>query len=455
VLIATPLSTPLQPLSVKLTALSHFFRTLSKTEASYPIVEKEALTIIESVRYWSHFLHSSRFLPVTDQKALSFMFCQSGRGKIKNTKLQVWRAELGNFEYDIVCRPGRDNVVPDALSRTSSTSSVTLNTAQSALPDLTGMHKQLGPPGVTRLLHFVRTSNLPFSASDICEVCGCCRICAELKPSFVKKTVVTPLLKATHAWERLSIDFKGPVKGANPYFLIVVDEYSRFPFAFACRDQSTPTVIKYLSSPFALFGYPQYIHSDKGSSFMSAALKQYLVLRGIATSRSTPYHPQGNSQCERINQTVWSTVKLMLCDKGLSEQAWETILPEALHSVRSLLCTATNATPHERFLPLDRRSMLGRSLPSWLIQPVPVMLRKFVRNKSEPPCEEVELLEANPTFAYIRFPDVKESSVSIKDLSRCPSFDTSSRPPSKILQIMFRKVLSQNLIESRMWLLHL
>jgi len=161
---------------------------------------------------------------------------------------------------------------------------------------------------------------------------------------------------------------------------------------------------------------------------MSAALKQYLLLRGITTSRSTPYHPQGNSQCECINQTVWRTVKLMLCDKGLSEQAWETVLPEALHSVRSLQCTATNATPHERFLLFNRCSMLGRSLPSWLIQPGPVMLRKFVRNKSEPPCEEVELLEANSTFAYIRFPDGKESSVSIKDLFPCPSFDTSSHP---------------------------
>ena len=188
---------------------------------------------------------------------------------------------------------------------------------------------------------------------------------------------------------------------------------------------------------------------------MSAALKQYLLLRGIATSRSTPYHPQGNSQCERINQTLWRTVKLMLCDKGLSVQAWETVLPEALHSVRSLLCTATNATPHERFLPFDRRSMLGRSLSSWLIQPAPVMLRKFVRNKSEPPCEEVELLEANSTFAYVRFPDGKESSVSSRAfrsktylhvrLLICPLVHLSKR-----LQIIFRKVLSQNLVESRM-----
>ena len=195
-LIATSLSIPFQPLSAKLTALSHFFLELIEVRSFQSDRRKGSVSHYwESVRCWSHFLLRSRFLLVTDQKALSFMFRQSGRGKIKNTKIQAWRAELGNFEYDIVHRPGRDNVVPDALSRSSPTSSVTLDTAQSALSDLTGMHKQLDYPCVTRLLHFVRTRNLPFSASDVRKVCRCCRVCDELKPSFVKQSEVTPLIK--------------------------------------------------------------------------------------------------------------------------------------------------------------------------------------------------------------------------------------------------------------------
>ena len=43
--------------------------------------------------------------------------------------------------------------------------------------------------------------------------------------------------------------------------------------------------------------------------------------------------------------------------------------------------------------------MLGRSLPTWLITPNTVLLKRFVRNKSEPLCDEVELLDANPKTA--------------------------------------------------------
>ena len=92
-------------------------------------------------------------------------------------------------------------------------------------------------------------------------------------------------------------------------------------------------------------------------------------------------------------------------------------LPEALHSVRTLLSTATNNTPHERFLPFPRRSVLGRSLPTWLITPNTVLLKRFVRNKSEPLCDEVEHLDANPKTALVRFPDGRESTVSVSDFN--------------------------------------
>ena len=93
----------------------------------------------------------------------------------------------------------------------------------------------------------------------------------------------------------------------------------------------------------------------------------------------------------------------------------------SLHSVRPLFFTATNATLHERFFGFDRRSMVGRTLPNWLVQPGPVLLRRFVRNKHDPLVDEYELLDANPSFANVRLRSGNEVTVSVSDLAPCPS----------------------------------
>jgi len=91
-------------------------RTLSKNECNYPTVEKEAASIIEAARKWGHYLYSRPFTyngPV-------FIFDQRNRGKIKNAKIQAWRAELGMFSNEVKHRSGKENVAADALSRVCS-----------------------------------------------------------------------------------------------------------------------------------------------------------------------------------------------------------------------------------------------------------------------------------------------------------------------------------------------
>ena len=274
-------------------------RTFTPTEFRYFTVEKEAVAIIDAVRKWSHFLYGKHFTLLTDQQAVSYMFNPTKLGKIKNNKIQLWRSELGNFNYEIKHRPGAQNLAADALSRLCSMSPHPLN--------LRDIHNRLGHPGVTRLSHFIRSKNLPFSVEDVKRICANCRVCAELKPRFFGKPTEN-LIKLMRPWERINIDFKGPMQSKRPYVLFVVDEFSRFPFAFPCNDMKTETVIKCLSTLFCLFGQPLYVHSDRGASFLSKEFKRFLTERGIASSKSTPYYPTGNSQCERINQTVWKTV---------------------------------------------------------------------------------------------------------------------------------------------------
>ncbi|GFS72377.1 putative retrovirus-related pol polyprotein from transposon opus [Trichonephila clavipes] len=165
--------------------------------------------------------------------------------------------------------------------------------------DLYNLHNSLCHPGVTRMHHWVCWKNLPFSLEDIKKVTNSCLIRNELKPRFVKN--VGTLVKATAPFERLNLDFKGPLPSVsrNPYILTLVDEFSRFPFAIPCSDISAKTIILHLKNIFSIFGMPSFIHSDRGSSFMSHELKSFLTSQGIATSCTTPYNPAGNGQVER------------------------------------------------------------------------------------------------------------------------------------------------------------
>ncbi len=416
-------------LSQKGRPVAFFSRTLQGPEVNHASVEKEAKAIIEAVRHWRHYLTGRHSLIITDQCSIAYMFDCKQRCKIKNEKIMRWRTELSCYSFDIVYRPGSENIPADTLSRAFCAAVL------QSLSDLARLHNSLCHPGITRMYHFVKNRNLPFSIEDIRQVNKSCRTCAEVKPQFHSPTPAH-LIKATQPFERLNMDYKGPLKSTNQYiyFLNVVDEYSRFPFVFPCKDVSTQSVIRCLCELFSVFGMPAYVHSDRGSSFMSDELHQFLLSRGVASSRTTPYNPAGNGQVERYNGIVWKAIVMALRTRGLPTAHWQEVLPDALHSIRSLLCTATNSTPHERLFSFERRSSAGRSVPTWLMSPGPVLLKRHVRSsKSDLLVDEVQLLHANPQYAYVRHSDGRESTVSIRHLApigRIAEPSSQDDPPS-------------------------
>ena len=139
------------------------------------------------------------------------------------------------YQYEIIYRPGKLNVAADTLS-----CAYCANLFSSSLYEV---HAGLCHPGITRTYHFVKSKNLPFSLDDVRKVVTNCKICAEIKPNFCKPPE-SHLIKATQPMERLSIDFKGhlPSTSKNKYMLTVVDEYSRYPFAFPCSNMESQTV---------------------------------------------------------------------------------------------------------------------------------------------------------------------------------------------------------------------
>ena len=120
------------------------------------------------------------------------------------------------------------------------------------------------------MYHYVRAKNLPYSLDEVRKLTASCKICAEVKPRFYKPPEMH-VIKATKPMEQLSIDFKGLIGNLNRnnYMYSVIDEYSRFSFAFLCSNINAETVIKCLTQLFSSFGLCSCIHSYRGSAFMS------------------------------------------------------------------------------------------------------------------------------------------------------------------------------------------
>ena len=159
--------------------VAFFSRMLHGSELKHSAIEKEAQAVIESIRHWRYFLTGKHFILKTDQKSVAFMFNQKLKGKIKNDKIMRWRIDLSCYSFDIEYKPGKDNIVPDTLSRLVCTTP-TSNT-------LYKVHDALCHPGVVRLSHFVKMKNLPYSIDDIKRVVSDCKICRECKPKFFNR----------------------------------------------------------------------------------------------------------------------------------------------------------------------------------------------------------------------------------------------------------------------------
>lgn len=93
--------------------IAFYSRALKKLEIAYDAMKKELLAIVNAVEYFKTYLYGKRFTLVTDNRALTY---------IKNKpdipqQLQRWQIILNGYDYDIVHKPGKLNVVADALSR--------------------------------------------------------------------------------------------------------------------------------------------------------------------------------------------------------------------------------------------------------------------------------------------------------------------------------------------------
>lgn len=132
---------------------------------------------------------------------------------------------------------------------------------------LKSLHDDHGHQGIERTKSLVRQKCFwPFMGNDIeqyCRECNCCTLAKAVQPT---------------------------------------DVFSKFSQAYPTPDQHSSTVACVLTEKwFYIYGVPKRIHSNEGKSFEGELMKRLCHLYEVEKSRTTPYHPEGNGQCERFN----------------------------------------------------------------------------------------------------------------------------------------------------------
>ncbi|XP_055584826.1 uncharacterized protein LOC129737691 [Uranotaenia lowii] len=98
--------------------IAFFSEKLKGAELRYHAAEKEGLAALRSIEKFRGYVEGSKFTLVTDSAALTFIMRAKWRS---SSRLSRWSITLQQFDMDIRHRKGKDNIVPDALSRSIET----------------------------------------------------------------------------------------------------------------------------------------------------------------------------------------------------------------------------------------------------------------------------------------------------------------------------------------------
>lgn len=230
---------------------------------------------------------------------------------------------------------------------------------------LTHLHQDHGHQGVQRTTELVRLRCYwPGMTSDVKQWCQQCERCQVAKNPAPGLHGFMGHLLASRPNEILAIDFTTLEPSGNGLenVLVMTDVFSKFSQAVPTWDQRAPTIAQVLLNEwFYKFGVPSRIHSDQGRSFESSLIHQLCCLYGVTKSRTTPYHPAGNGQCERFNRTLHDLLRTLPTSQ---KRDWASCLPQVLFFYNSTPHQSTGESPfllmfgQEARLPID--FLLGR-----------------------------------------------------------------------------------------------
>lgn len=94
--------------------IAYFSRKLKGAELNYATVEKEALAIVAAIKNYHYYIYGRKFKVITDHAPLCTVFKKTNS---QNGRISRWATFLAQYDFTVEHKPGKENIIPDLLSR--------------------------------------------------------------------------------------------------------------------------------------------------------------------------------------------------------------------------------------------------------------------------------------------------------------------------------------------------
>jgi len=172
-----------------------------------------------------------------------------------------------------------------------------------------------------------------------------CLKCIEFTvPSGKKEGFLNNIPKGDKPFLTIHVDHLGPLEktgNRNKFIFVVIDAFTKFVKLYPCRSTKTEEVIKHLRNYFQTYSKPRKIISDRGTSFTSAAFKQFLEDESVSSVLVAAGTPRANDQVEIVNKSVTP----MLAKLSESTNKWDRVLNVIEFAINNTIHRSTGQSP--------------------------------------------------------------------------------------------------------------
>lgn len=205
-------------------------------------------------------------------------------------------------------------------------------------------HKRNNHRGIEEVFKEIKTKYYhPNLKTEIAKVINNCHTCQigkyERRPAKIPFNK-PPIPEKPHETAHMDIWFLDK----NHFFLTLIDKFSKFAQAIALKSRNWVDIKSALNQYFATSGKPKLIITDNESSFKSN-LENFLQNENVALHFTTPGLKTGNSDVERLHNTLNEHVRIKIIETKLAPSAID--VQEIMKFYNTTIHSSTNHRPIE------------------------------------------------------------------------------------------------------------